>query len=84
MDKLVDQSLRHVWFADDALLVVLPDGAAKLVIVHSRPVLPQTPESSYMSRVFNFKDALKGKRGIRDLNGLTVLLTGCSSFFIHW
>lgn len=43
MDKLIDQSLRHIWFANDSLLVVLPDGAAELVVVHGWPVLPQTP-----------------------------------------
>lgn len=56
VNKLVDQSLRHVRLADDALLVVLTYGAAQFVIVHSRPVLSESPQPRYMSRVFNFKN----------------------------
>lgn len=56
MDKLIDESLRDVWLADDALFIVLPNRAAEFVIVHSRTVLPQTPETSHVSRVFDLED----------------------------
>lgn len=57
MNELVYQSLRHVGLADDALLVVLPYGAAQLVIVHGRSVLPQAPQSRNVGRVLDFEDA---------------------------
>lgn len=56
MNKLVHQSLRHIRFADDALLVVLTYGAAQLVVVHRRPILSEPPQSGNMSRVFDFKN----------------------------
>lgn len=56
VNKLVHQSLRHVRFADDALLVVLTYGAAQLVVVHCRPILSESPQSGNMSRVFDFKN----------------------------
>lgn len=56
VDKLVHQSLRHVRLADDALLVVLAYGAAQLVIVHSRSILSESPQSRNVSRVFDFKN----------------------------
>lgn len=56
MDKLVDQSLGHIRLADDALLVVLPYGAAQLVVVHRWTVLPQSPESRHVSRVLDFEN----------------------------
>lgn len=43
VDELVHQSARHVRLPDDALLVVLADGATQFVIVHSWPVLPDAP-----------------------------------------
>lgn len=43
VDKLVDQSARHVRLPDDAFLVVLAYGATQFVIVHSWPVLPDPP-----------------------------------------
>lgn len=57
MDKLIDESLRDIWFADDALFIVLAYGTTEFVIVHSRTVLPQTPETSHVSRVLDFKDS---------------------------
>lgn len=56
MDELVHQSLGHVGLADDALLVVLADGAAQLVVVHGGTVLPEAPKSRDVSRVFDFKN----------------------------
>lgn len=46
--KLVHEPLRDVGLADDTLLVVLADGAAQLVVVHGRPVLPQTPQTCHV------------------------------------
>lgn len=56
MDKLIDESLRDIWLADDALFIVLPNRAAEFVIVHSRAVLPQAPETCHVSRIFDFED----------------------------
>lgn len=56
VNKLVHQSLRHVGLADDALLVVLTYGAAQLVIVHSRSILSESPQSRNVCRVFDFKN----------------------------
>lgn len=47
--KLVHQSLRHHGLADDALLVVLADGAAQLVVVHGRPVLLHAPQPRHLT-----------------------------------
>jgi len=55
VDELVDQPAGHVGLADDALLVVLPYGAAQLVIVHSWSVLPDAPQLSHVGRVLDFK-----------------------------
>lgn len=57
MDELVHQSARHVGLPNDALLVVLPYGAAEFVIVHGRPVLPDAPQSGNVSGVFDFEDS---------------------------
>lgn len=58
MAKLIDKSLRPFRLLHDALLVVLPDGAAELVVVHGRTVLAFTPQSSHTNRVFDFEDSL--------------------------
>lgn len=55
--KLVHQSLGHVRLADDAFLVVLTYGAAQLVVVHCRSILPKSPQSGDMSGVFDFENA---------------------------
>lgn len=56
VNKLVHQSLGHIGLANDALLVVLTYGATQLVIVHSRSILPEPPQSCNVSWVFNFKN----------------------------
>lgn len=61
--KLVDEALGDVWFPDDALLVILADGAAQLVVVHGRPVLAEAPQPGHLSRVLNFEDAWEGRGG---------------------
>lgn len=58
MAELVDQPLRPLCLLHDALLVVLPDGPAQLVVIHGRPVLPLAPEPGDSDRVFNFEDPL--------------------------
>lgn len=55
--KLVDEALGDVWLPDDALLVILADGAAQLVIVHGRAVLPDAPQPGHLGGVLNFEDA---------------------------
>lgn len=56
VNKLVDQSLRHVGLADDAFLVVLTYGTAQLVVVHCRSILSLSPQSRHVSRVFDFEN----------------------------
>lgn len=56
MNKLIDESLGDIWFADDAFFIVLAYRTTEFVIVHSRTILPQTPETSDMSRVLDLKD----------------------------
>lgn len=58
MAELVYQSLAALRLLHDALLVVLPDAAAELVVVHRRPVLPLAPESRHAHRVLDLEDAL--------------------------
>lgn len=48
VDKLVDEALGDVGFPDDAFLVILPDGAAQLVVVHGRAVLPDAPQTGHL------------------------------------
>lgn len=57
VNELVHQSLRHIRFADDALLVVLPYGAAQLVIVHGGAILSEPPQPGDVGRVFDFENA---------------------------
>lgn len=59
MAELVDQPLRPLRLLHDALLVVLPDGPAELVVVHGRPVLPLAPEPGDADRVLDLEDALR-------------------------
>lgn len=62
--KLVDKALGDVRLPDDALLVILADGAAQLVVVHGRPVLADAPQPGHLGGVLNFEDAW-GSRGSR-------------------
>lgn len=58
MAKLVHQSLAALRLLHDALLVVLPDTAAELVIVHGGPILPLAPEPRHPHRVLDLEDPL--------------------------
>jgi len=58
MAKLVHQSLAALRLLHDALLVVLSDAAAELVIVHGGPVLPLAPEPCHPHRVLDLEDSL--------------------------
>jgi len=52
--KLVDIAL--AWhLADDVLVVVVPQSAAQLLVVHARLVLPRTPLASHLFRVVQLK-----------------------------
>lgn len=42
MTELINKALRSLSFLHDPLLVVLPEGAGQLVVVHSWPVLEYT------------------------------------------
>ena len=56
--ELVNETLGIVGFLDDPFLVILPYGTAQLVVIHGRAILPLTPKSCYVSRVFDLEDAL--------------------------
>lgn len=56
VDELVHQPARHVRLSNDALLVVLTYGATQFVIIHGGPVLPDAPQSGYVSGVFDFEN----------------------------
>lgn len=56
MAELVYQSLAALRLLHDALLVVLPDAAAELVVVHRGPVLPLAPEPRHAHRVLDLED----------------------------
>lgn len=58
MTELVYQSLATLRLLHDALLVVLSDAAAELVIVHRGPILSLAPESRHAHRVFDLEDPL--------------------------
>lgn len=60
VDELVDEALGDVGFPDDAFLVILPDGAAQLVVVHGRAVLPNAPQTGHLRRVLDLEDAWEG------------------------
>lgn len=55
--ELVDKALGDVRLPDDALLVILADGTAQLVVVHGRPVLADAPQPGHLGGVLNFEDA---------------------------
>lgn len=55
--ELVDQTLGDVGLADDALLVILADGAAQLVVVHGGAVLADAPQPGHLRGVLDFEDA---------------------------
>ena len=55
---MVNETLGIVGFLDDPFLVILPYGTAQLVVIHGRAILPLTPKSCYVSRVFDLEDAL--------------------------
>lgn len=57
MDELINQPLRHVRLLNDALLVVLPNGAAQFIVVHRWTVFPDPPQFSYVCRVLDFKNS---------------------------
>ena len=61
MAELVDEPLGALRLLHDALLVVLPEGAAELVVVHGRAVLALAPERGHAVRVDDLEDALNGK-----------------------
>lgn len=63
--KLVDKALGDVGLPDDALLVILADGAAQLVVVHGRAVLSDAPKPGHLSRVLNLEDAWGSRRAQR-------------------
>ena len=56
--ELVHETLGIVGLLDDPFLVVLPYGTAQLVVIHGRTILSLTPQSGYVRRVFDLKDAL--------------------------
>ena len=56
--ELVDKALRSLGLLHDALLVVLADGSAQLVVVHRRTVLSLAPEPRHAHRVLDLEDAL--------------------------
>lgn len=55
--KLVDEALGDVRLPDDALLVILADGATQLVVVHGGPVLADAPQPGHLRGVLDFEDA---------------------------
>lgn len=57
MAELVDEPLRALRLLHDALLVVLPQRAAQLVVVHGRPVLALAPQRGHAVRVHDLEDA---------------------------
>ena len=61
--KLVNKPLGNLRLLHDTLLVVLPDGTAKLVVVHGWSVFTQTPQPGNFNRVFDLEDTCaKGRR----------------------
>lgn len=58
MAELVDEPLGPFSLLHDTFLVVLTDGAGKLVIVHGWAVLAFAPQASYPYAVFNLENAL--------------------------
>lgn len=58
MTELVYQSLAALRLLHNAFLVVLPDTAAELVVVHRGPVLPFAPEPRHAHRVLDLEDPL--------------------------
>lgn len=55
--ELIDQPLRAVGLLHDSLLVVLPDRAAQLVVVHLGLVLPLAPQFGHFHRVLDLEHA---------------------------
>lgn len=55
--KLVDEALGPRRLLKDPLFVVLPQGAAQLVIVHGGSILSGAPEPSQLGRVFDLEYA---------------------------
>lgn len=64
--ELVDQALGDVRLADDALLVILADGAAQLVVVHGGAVLADAPQPGHLRGVLDFEDAWGSRRAQRE------------------
>lgn len=58
MAELVDEPLGALCLLHDALLVVLPEGAAELVVVHGGAVLALAPEGGDAVGVDDLEDAL--------------------------
>lgn len=53
--ELVHEPLGALSFLHDALLVVLADGAAQLVVVHGGPVLALAPQPGHSHRVLDLE-----------------------------
>lgn len=58
MAELVHQSLAALRLLHDALLVVLPDAAAELVVIHGGTILSFAPEPRHPHRVLDLEDPL--------------------------
>lgn len=58
MAELIDQPLAALRLLHDPLLVVLPDAAAQLVVVHGWPILSLAPEPGHADRVLDLEHAL--------------------------
>ena len=57
--ELVHEALGALRLLHDALLVVLADGAAQLVVVHGGPILALAPQACHLNRVLDLEDALR-------------------------
>jgi hypothetical protein len=58
LTKLVNQSLRPLGLLHDTLLVILSNRSRQFVVVHGRPVLSLSPQSSNLNGVLNLEDPL--------------------------
>lgn len=58
MAELIDEPLATLGLLHDPLLVVLPDAAAQLVVIHRGSVLSFTPEPGHANRVLDLEHTL--------------------------